>query len=639
MKPSSFLKRFITGLAALAFAAATAMPALATDTPVDTQTTLTVALPSGISPEGLTANAYKVLDKVKPADAQGVDETAANSASSFYAVTADFAPFFSAAKTAYLGTDALRNANYLKLTYDPAAKQIQIAAATETETANPTGGVSIVIENAAGDKLDKTYFEASLISHILGDGDTGHGTAADAATLSDWLSRYIEAKPVSAALTAAFTGSSVTFTTTPGYFAVLITRSAGSAVINHTVLNVAGAADIQAKLGTLPLTKTVQNATNAAASLDGNKHHTTAAAGDALLYTVTSKIPDLTHYDFANTALYEATSAASGSVTGEAADKYHYFFTDTLTHQELVTAGDVPTLTLGTTAASFVAAAGGNDAYFTVSGKTVAVLRAGAYDAAAHTQTFKVVLDEKALRDAGLHNCDVTLTYHATAKSSITSDTNPNKVTLSYSYDPYTAAGGTLEDQTNVDTYDIEILKKFSDAGDTAKWTEITFQLRAGSESGAAVAFELGSNGYYCKSETGTGATDLKLNAVNGRLQLHGLGEGTYYLVETVAPAGYIKSDAFVIELKAKDTIDFALAAGSTTVTLEGAAVTFTNLTDQLANPANEPDHGITFDILNRKGFLLPTTGGDGMLLVTVCGILLFTAGALVLRLAFKKKD
>lgn len=660
MKHSKFLRRLLAGAVTLAIAVSMVLPAMAVNTTAITDTgDITVNAPTGTSADGLTVTAYKVLDKVASDELEGEDATKANSATSLYTVTAAFENLFSDARTAY--QNGLQDAEKLKVTYENNALSLVAAGAGDTGVA----GQSIIIDNSTGNKLDTSdkFFAASLIAHIVGDGQGSTaakvGTAADAATFSDWVTRYALAKGVTVAKSADFTTDSTTANSVTlkdlsyGYYVVVISKRATNitpeTVIQHSILNLAGGnVDMTAKLGTITLDKMVENETKPDSASATDKSSTSAAIGDTLKYTLASQIPDLSHYDF--------TSTLYGGLVGKPSDgaddtQYHYYFVDTLTNQELLApANGVFTLTFGEKKATYsitTTADNSTTEQFTVDNNVVAEVRRGDYNETTGKQEFQVVFDLKALAEAGLSGKAVTLTYRAKLKDEAVT-VNPNEVTLHYSNDPYTASGDTLTDKTEVYTYELDVTKSFSDG--STDYSKVTFRL---SEDGKELKFleNKDTDGKLISytlldDQAQNGVQDLKLTDA-GKLVLHGLGEAVYTLTETNAPSGYVKAGPFTVTLKANDKAPETLG---TVGTKDDGTKTFdtkvTVTVPQKVSVAFEPltgtgdnVHGIAFTVLNQKGFTLPITGSEGTWLLTVGGILLFAAAAAVLYLARKKKN
>ena len=108
---------------------------------------------------------------------------------------------------------------------------------------------------------------------------------------------------------------------------------------------------------------------------------------------------------------------------------------------------------------------------------------------------------------------------------------------------------------------------------------------------------------------------NLVVSQVNGKLAILGLKEGTYYLKEVEAPAGY-NALTTLVELKAgENSSPFTIFADK-----DGnvADIQQTNGTHQ------EITYDLTQDIVhNSKGVVLPSTGGEGtMMLITIGTVL-----------------
>ena len=111
--------------------------------------------------------------------------------------------------------------------------------------------------------------------------------------------------------------------------------------------------------------------------------------------------------------------------------------------------------------------------------------------------------------------------------------------------------------------------------------------------------------------------TDLT-SGEDGKIELGNLACGTYYLVETSAPAGYI------------------LLSEPVVITVTGTGVTYNQSGNSLSQSnggvihQNEPDQ-YSLIVTNDAGVVLPQTGGIGTTLFTaVGGLMTATAGAIL---------
>lgn len=258
----------------------------------------------------------------------------------------------------------------------------------------------------------------------------------------------------------------------------------------------------------------------------------------------------------------------------------------------------------------------------------------------------------------------LTITYTAVLKDSAVTKTegNPNKVKLNYSKNvkqngdekPDTDKDKkTVQDEAVVYTFKIHIDKIADDAKKTPL-EGVEFDLYKQVEHGTAgtitdaEAKALGLNeteGWVKVNEEA-----LKTNS-EGILEVKGLENGTYKLVETKAKDGYNL-------LKAPVDVSLDIAYKTTwteTDHYEGGVWVKREVTQKKEefksdeasesemnggkqNGSKDGDGVISTTIINRKGFNLPTTGGFGTLLFSGIGVLLVVAGVGVL-LSLKKKN
>lgn len=112
------------------------------------------------------------------------------------------------------------------------------------------------------------------------------------------------------------------------------------------------------------------------------------------------------------------------------------------------------------------------------------------------------------------------------------------------------------------------------------------------------------------------GATTLETSGT-GDILIEGLNEGTYYLEETEAPAGYNKlTEPIEVEITA-----------TTSVTSGSETVQYKNLSETSYTTATDA----TVKVLNKAGTQLPSTGGIGTTLFYVIGGGLMAVAAVLL--------
>lgn len=252
----------------------------------------------------------------------------------------------------------------------------------------------------------------------------------------------------------------------------------------------------------------------------------------------------------------------------------------------------------------------------------------------------------------------LTITYTAVLNSSAVTTTqgNCNTVKLDYSKNvkqdekPDTDEDKkTVQDEAVVYTFKIHIDKIADDAKQT-RLEGVEFDLYKQVEHGAegtitdakAKALGLDDTKGWVKVNNETLKTDK-----NGILEVKGLENGTYKLVETKAKDGYnlLKAPVDVsLDIAYKTTwTETNYYENNVWVKREVAKKNEkfdsnegTNGGTQ--NDSKDGDGVISTTIINRKGFDLPTTGGFGTLLFSGIGVLLVVAGVGVL-LSLKKKN
>lgn len=183
---------------------------------------------------------------------------------------------------------------------------------------------------------------------------------------------------------------------------------------------------------------------------------------------------------------------------------------------------------------------------------------------------------------------------------------NGNTYQVYYQHNPGNAADGydhTVPETPYVYTYQFIIVKQ--DGDNTKKLQGAEFKLYTDKEAKNEVKVS-GSNGVYTVDPSGSSAT--LTTDENGKITINGLDSKTYYLKETKAPSGY----------KLDDTVR------KVTVTPDSAVANAKN-GEAIAYKVNGySDHTMTIN--NYKGSL-PSTGGMGIVLMVVAGVLLIAGG------------
>ena len=136
------------------------------------------------------------------------------------------------------------------------------------------------------------------------------------------------------------------------------------------------------------------------------------------------------------------------------------------------------------------------------------------------------------------------------------------------------------------------------------------------------------------KGEATISLGHLNMGGHLGDVSIFGLAEGTYKLVETKAPDGYVIADK-PFEIKIEDQIGELGSVGTLTVTgqYDGEIGNIVN-----TNGIAESILTVWAEITNRPGSALPETGGIGTTLFTVLGVILM-AGAVAFFISRKRNS
>lgn len=183
---------------------------------------------------------------------------------------------------------------------------------------------------------------------------------------------------------------------------------------------------------------------------------------------------------------------------------------------------------------------------------------------------------------------------------------NDNTYQVYYQHNPGNAADGydhTTPETPYVYTYQFIVVKQDGDNKGT-KLPGAEFKLYSDQSATEEVAVSL-ANGVYTVDPNGKA---VLTTGTDGKITVNGLDSGTYYLKETKAPSGY----------KLDDTVR------EVTVTPDSAVANAKN-GEAIAYKVNgDSKHTMTID--NYKGSL-PSTGGMGIVLMVVAGVLLIAGG------------
>lgn len=473
------------------------------------------------------------------------------------------------------------NIGAIKDSFDGVAGNVYLTydeteAELKVSTDSATG--SIAISKA---KLDTTYPEASLLSRIT--------ASTDVSTFYTWVEKYIEknSSTLSATTAEASESSATLANLDEGYYALIFSKVPAGVVVKQGIM-----IPTSGRSATIPL-KAEPITVEKKVSKDENNFYDeiSAAMNTPLTYQITTKVPTLA--DFSNLTEFKLT--------------------DTMTHQNLE--ANSFTLTIGSTSLTYDYDGNSNSGKFKNGETVIATITTTA-------ATFSVDFVEDALKDH--QGQDVVLKY--TAQLTLDAvDVNNNTVTLNYTNN---GDEKVLTDSTKVYTYGIDVTKKFSDGRATDSNVKFSLYTDNNGTKGTEISL-VGEAGDYrvpASGETGS-IKDLLLDTNDGTLKITGLDAGTYWLVETAAPDGFTKAG----------DIKITLVAG------ENGAL---NITDSKVETASNVQFTHTggsialakFEVLNQKGFNLPTTGGAGTMMITLGGMALIVVAAGLYIVSKKKK-
>lgn len=424
-------------------------------------------------------------------------------------------------------------------------------------------------------------------------------------------------------------------TLAPGYY--LIKDQDGSSVPNGSytkfMLELISNMEVDAKLDTPSIEKQVTEDTQ-----DGKTN--AAGIGSEVTFKLTSRVPEMDGYN-----------------------RYYFIVQDTLSKGLQYTGDEDLSVTIGSSALT-------QDTDYTVTADTEANGETG----------LKIVFKDFYEKNKNRPGAAITIQYKAevTRDAVVGNQGNKNTAKLTYSNDPrFDYKGDGPDDPENPDPGNVP-------TGETTETTTHTYtaQLKVAKvdEKGMPLSgaeFELSGTGVkaevntekrstttYVRDDNGgfvevdgkmvaydeaqhagkdrynqvtvedtivtvkdSDGTTSKIKAAvdaNGYIVFTGLGKGTYTLTETKAPEGYNKLDKPITV-----TLDCQLPADY----IKDQTCTWK------ATGANvQADGTILLKVENKKGSMLPSTGGMGTTIFTVSGLALMLGAALLLILK-KKRD
>lgn len=464
---------------------------------------------------------------------------------------------------------------------------VMVFALATTAFADETSG-SITVDNP---RADQTYTAYKIFDVVY---DTNNHYSYTIDSKSEWFTTVQSyAAKANSGMTLAQVNGSTTYnvTTTTAFSAPGFAAALNNAVTGKTGTALTKQANGTASVSNLPLgyyfvTSTTGalcnlTTTNPSATIhdkndmpfDKVDNKDSADVGETVNYTITGKVPDYTGFT-----------------------TYTYLITDTMSE--------------GLTFKKDVAVKIGNTQ---IDGSTVATWITYTPNADAATG-FKLDIPVKSYTIGA----EIKVTYSAVVNEKAVAKIGKNSATLTYSNNPADSTKTTTTPADEETVYSSKIvIDKYQTGKEGTKLKGATFVLykevtTEGTTEGATEATKM----YYQWNETDKKVVWVaeKANATsvttddNGAASFDGLADGTYYLEETAAPAGYNKLEEPV------------------SVTVNGENANATNLSALT----------VTKEVANNTGALLPSTGGMGTTIFYVLGSIL-AVGAIVLLVTKKR--
>ena len=371
--------------------------------------------------------------------------------------------------------------------------------------------------------------------------------------------------------------------------------------------------------GNPDLEKTVREAKNSTGKntgsltdiKDGYRHTATASVGDVVDYQIISTLPTITSKASALSE-YTYVDTLSKGIRYNKNDVVIEFFKDAGCTGKIATWAE-------------------NSGKFTVG-----------YDDTANTMTIRMTdtglseINEAATVytnsvKRGYSDCTMRISYAATltADAKMGDIDNPNEVVLTWRRTNNTYFD-TLKDCCHVYTYGVDVLKRFSDNGGNMK--NVKFRLHNDTDDCYIIA-DLKDGVYYAKGFAAkkADATTFVPNS-SGHIVVKGLEDDAYSLTEIATDKGYVhlKDSVKIVIMTSEngqcEKCGTALLTASATVNGKDASMTDGNAI-------------VPLTVVNNPGFDLPKTGGYGVWMYTVGGVLLLGAAAFIVIRSRKQHE